>query len=188
MAKKAQRGEPALTPSQIKKIAETASQIVIESYRQEAARVREENHDRRLYNTRLLMEKYRGLERYSEDAIYSASQIDEDTKLQSIIELMKENGDNTNFSIESIQTRVARTRVVLDHVDKMLAFYRFRCENSGKIEIQRKWETVKALYIDEEEKTVQELAEQFCVDERTVYRYNKAAMQDLSALFFGVID
>ena len=52
----------------------------------------------------------------------------------------------------------------------------------------RKWEVVRSLYLDEEIKTVQDLAEVYFVDERTIYRYNRSALQDLSALFFGWVD
>ena len=52
----------------------------------------------------------------------------------------------------------------------------------------RKWETIRYLYLDENEKTVQDLAKMYYVDERTIYRYNRAALQDLSALFFGWVD
>ena len=188
MSKKQPKDEVVLTNAQLRKITETASLVAIDSYRKEAEKARQENKDRRLYNTRLLMEKYRGLVKYAEDAVYEVSQIDEDMELQSLIELMENRGDYTALSVECIQERVARTKVVLHHINKMLEFYCFRCESSGKQEIKRKWETIKFLYLDEKEKTVQELAEKFFVDERTVYRYNRTALQDLSALFFGSID
>lgn len=174
-----------LSPAQIKKITETASQVACEAYRKEAEVVRQENRDKRLYNTRLLMEKYRGLVKYSEDAVYDASQITEDEELQEVLCLMDPGKDSSILTVESIRERAAKTRIVIQHMNKMLDYYRYTCEKSGKQEIARKWSTVKWLYLDEEEKTVSEIADVFYVDERTVYRYNKAALQDLSALFFG---
>lgn len=189
MAKKKQQGgENALTAAQIKQIAEAATKAAIEAYRQEAERESTENRDRRLYNTRLLMEKYRGLVKYSEAAIYDASQLDDDMELVTLMQLMGVQRTDKTLSIESIQARAARTRVVLDHINRMLDYYRYRCEKSGKPELIRKWQTVSYLYIDEDEKTVQEIADMLYVDERTVYRYNQTALQDLCALFFGVID
>lgn len=190
MAKK-DKGESVSLPSTVlKKITETASSVACEAYRREAEKVRQENRDKRLYNTRLLMEKYRGLVKYSDDAVYDASHLDgdEDMQLHELIELMSEGRDSFTLSVDSIRERVGRTRIILRHMNKMLEFYQYRCQSSGKLEIQRKWDTINYLYLTDEEKTVAELAKMFYVDERTVYRYNKAALQDLSALFFGCIE
>lgn len=187
MGKKPQ-GEVKLTQAQLTKIIETASEVAIKQYRAEAEKEKQENRDKRLYNTRLLLEKYRGMAKYADDAVYDAQQIDDDMELQSLLELMSSKGDDGSLSVESIQSRAVRTKVILTHVRKMLDFYAYRCGASGKQEMLRKWDTVYNLYLAEEEKTVAELAETFFVDERTVYRYNKAAIQDLSALFFGSID
>jgi len=188
MATKDKSENISLTNAQLKKITEVASQAAIEAYRKEIEVVRQENRDKRLYNTRLLLEKYRGLVKYSEDAIFDAIQLDEDMELQTLIELMGAGKESVSLSVESIQERTGKVRVILNHVTKMLEYYRFRCESSGKPEVVRKWETVYYLYLADNEKTVQELAEAFYVDERTVYRYNRAALQDLSALLFGWIE
>lgn len=177
-----------LTDGQLAKIAEAASRVAIEEYHREAEKTRQENKDKRLYNTRLLMEKYRGMVKYSEDAVYDATQVPDDLDLQTLLEIMGCGSDSYSLSVESIQERVGKVRVILDHVTKMLDYYRIRCESSGKQEIMRKWETISYLYLDENEITVQDLAKMYYVDERTVYRYNRAALQDLSALFFGWVD
>lgn len=179
-----------LTDGQLAKIAETASRVAIEEYHREAEKTRQENKDKRLYNTRLLMEKYRGLVEYAEDAIYDAIQLDEDVTLQSLMELMgcKKQNDDGLLTVESIQVRAARTRIILSHVNKMLEFYHHRCSLSGKTEIERKWLVIYHLYVSNDEKTIAELASEFCVDERTVYRYNRMALEELSALFFGSIE
>lgn len=188
MAKSENSESATITGAQLKKITETASLVAIEAYRKEVERERLENRDKRLYNTRLLMEKYRGMVKYAEDAVYEARQLDDDFELQALVEMMSTGKDSYSLSVESIQERVGKVRVILDHVTKMLDFYHHRCEMSGKQEIMRKWDTIRYLYLDEDEKTVQDLAEMYYVDERTVYRYNRAALQDLSALFFGWVD
>lgn len=188
MAKKNNNEEGVvLTPAQLKKIAEAASQVAIEEYRREEERCRVENRDKRLYNTRLLMEKYRGMVKYSEDAVYDAMQVDEDYELKSLVEMMFSGNDNYSLTVHSIQERVCQVKVILSHVGKMLEFYEYKCKSSGKQEIIRKWDTIYFLYLCEEERTVADLAEEFFVDISTVYKYNRAALQDLSALIFGWI-
>lgn len=177
-----------LTREQIKAISERAAEIAIEKYKSEIVRYREECKDRRLYNTRLLMEKYRGLVVYCNDAIHSANQINDDDELNEIIAAMSIGKDSYTLSVDSIRERVGKTRVILDHINNMLDFYQSYCTFKNKPEIMRKWIVVRSLYLDEEKKTVQELAEMLYVDERTVYRYNKAALQDISALLFGCIE
>jgi len=177
-----------LSADQLKKITETASRVAIEEYHKEFDRSRQENRDKRLYNTRLLMEKYRGMVKYSESAVYDASQLEDDLDLQTLLDIMGCSYDSHTLSVQSIQERVGKVRIILDHVTRMLDYYKFRCESSGKTEIVRKWEVIRALYLDEEIKTVQDLAEVYYVDERTIYRYNRSALQDLSALFFGWVD
>lgn len=182
------REECNLTNAQIRKITEAASKAAIEAYQEAARTEKQKNKDKRLYNTRLLMEKYRGLVKYAEDAVVNAAQVDEDMALQTLMEIMGAHGSDPVLTVEVIQARVARTKIILAHVDKMLDYYRVHCMTSGKAEIERKWGVIEHLYLDENEETVQDLALLYHVDERTIYRCISAALQDLCALFFGAID
>lgn len=188
MAKKTTDTEVVLTREQLRAITEAAAQVAIEVYHKEHERDKEECKDRRLYNTRLLMEKYKGMVVYCQEAVHTANQIDDDDELQAIVAAMSIGRDSYTLSIDSIREQAGKTRLILDHVDKMLDFYHFRCSSSGKTEVMRKWEVVNYLYLAEENKTVQELAQMYYVDERTIYRYNRAALQDISALLFGCIE
>ena len=188
MAKKNSDSSSGLTKEQLAKIAETAAKIAIEQYHKESDRAAEEKRDKRLYNTRLLMEKYRGMNKYSEDAVSDAIQLENEHDFMSLMEMMKDGNDNYTLTVRSIQERAATVRIILCHMNKMLDYYHHHCVSSGKQEIIRKWDTINYLYLIEDEKTVQELADMYYVDERTVYRYNRAALQDLSALFFGYVD
>jgi len=188
MAKKNTENTVVLTKEQLKAITETASLVAIEKYRKEEERAAAEKRDKRLYNTRLLMEKYRGMVEYSKSAVYNASQVDDDYDFLSLMDLMKDGSDNYTLTVHSIQERAATVAIIIHHVDRMLEFYEARCKRSGKAEIMRKYEVIRRLYLDENEITVQDLADEMYVDISTVYKYNRAAMIDLSALFFGYID
>lgn len=188
MGKRNTENTVVLSKEQLKAITETASQVAIEKYRKEEERVAAERRDRRLYNTRLLMEKYRGMVEYSKSAVYDATQIEDNYDFASLMDLMKDGSDNYTLKVHSIQERAATVAIIIYHINRMLEFYEFRCKRSGKAEIMRKYEVIKKLYINENEKTVQDIADEMFVDISTVYKYNRAAMQDLSALFFGYID
>lgn len=188
MAKKNTENTIVLTKEQLKAITETASLVAIEKYRKEEDRAAAEKRDKRLYNTRLLMEKYRGMVKYSESAVYDASQVEDNYDFISLMDMMRDGSDNYTLTVHSIQERAATVAIIIYHINRMLEFYECRCKRSGKGEIMRKYEVIKKLYLDEDEMTVQDIADEMFVDVSTVYKYNRAAMQDLSALFFGYID
>ena len=165
-----------LTPELRKEIVELA---IVEKHR-------EQNRDRRLHNTKMLMEKYRGFVVHSESAVYDALQVDGDEELRDIMELM--DCGEKGFSVESVRQSVARTRILVHHVNRMLEFYEYRCKNSKKSEDARRFRVIKAVYLDEENKTPETLAEEEHVEVRTIYRDLKAAIQELSALIFGYFE
>lgn len=175
-----------LTRSQLRLVGEAAAKEGVKAYREQEEAARRENKDKRHRNTRLMMEKYRGLKKYSEEALFNASQAPEDLELQEFLELMGAKDETTELTVESIQASAARTRLMLDHITKFLEYYHYECKKSKRPEDMKKWETVRWLYLEEDRKTVTELAEMFYVDESTVYRYHRAAIRDLETLFFGI--
>ena len=171
-----------LTPELKREIVE----LTIETYRKEAEKQREARRDRRLHNTKMLMEKYRGFVIHSQSAVYEAAQVDEDEHFNDLLELMDSGG--RGFSVESVRESAARTHIMVQHIQRMLEFYEFCCNRSKKPEDARRLRVVKALYVDEDKKTPEELAKMECVDVRTIYRDNQAALNELSALLFGYFE
>lgn len=171
-----------LTPELKREIVE----LTVETYRKEAEKQREARRDRRLHNTKMLMEKYRGFVIHSQSAVFEAAQVDEDEHFNDLLELMDSGG--RGFSVESVRESAARTRIMVQHIQRMLEFYEFCCNRSKKPEDARRLRVVKALYIDEDKKTPEELAKMECVDVRTIYRDNQAALNELSALLFGYFE
>lgn len=171
-----------LTPELKREIVE----LTIETYRKEAEKQREARRDRRLHNTKMLMEKYRGFVIHSQSAVYEATQVDEDEHFNDLLELMDSGG--RGFSVESVRESAARTRIMVQHIQRMLEFYEFCCNRSKKPEDARRLRVIKALYIDDDKKTPEELAKMECVDVRTIYRDNQAALNELSALLFGYFE
>ncbi len=88
--------------------------------------------------------------------------------------------------VESIKKSAARTQLVMAHIDKMLTVFAEVCNKSRKPEDSRQYRVIKARYIDTEEKTIDDIAEQECIDRNTVYRDIKAACETLSCLVFGL--
>ena len=88
--------------------------------------------------------------------------------------------------IESIKRSQERTLIILAHIEKMLELYHVWCQQNGTEEDVRRYEVVMETYIREPKKSVQEIAGTFGIERRTVYKDINAAIQPLTALFFGI--
>lgn len=176
-----------ISEAQRQEIIETASRIAIEQYNKEAERARKAAKDKRLHNTELLMKNYRKFVIHSESAIYEASQVDNDLDLDTLLEIMDCWGKKAP-SVRSVQESVAKTRLLIHHVDTMLSCFETVCLKSQKPEDARKLRVINGLYLADVPKTPQEIAEEENVDPSTIYRDKRDALRQLSALIFGYLE
>lgn len=167
------------------KAAEIAAERAVEMYQKKAAEEEKAKFDKRYRNTKLLLEHYRDFSDYGEKAIYRIyEELDED--IIDIIELMEGRKSDNDGRIQSIERGVMRTRVIMNHVNTMLEVYRKSCESSPYQEEKRRWRAIEGLYLNKVPKSVQEIAEEEFINERTVYKDVKAACKRLTALIFGI--
>lgn len=187
MSKKGKQPATSITAEQRKEIIGIASQVAIEKYEKVIEKHRKEAKDRRLHNTKLLLERYRAFVIHSESAVYDASQIDDDMDLDSLLDLMD---CGHKVVAESVQDSVARTRILVHHVNWMLDYFKYRCEHSSKPEDARRYRVIHQSYLVEEDqqKTFQEIADEECVDVSTIYKDLRIAIQQLNALIFGYVE
>ena len=188
MSKKGKPSATSITAEQRREIIGITSQVAIEKYQKAMENHRKESRDRRLHNTKLLLEKYRAFVVHSESAVFSASQIDDDMSLDSLLELM--DCKHEQVVAESVKDSVARTRILVHHVNWMLDSFKYRCEHSPRPEDARRYRVIQKAYLVEEgqQKTFQEIADEEGVDVSTIYKDQKAAIQQLSALLFGYVE
>jgi hypothetical protein len=169
---------PKLDPELVKMI----TGCVIDKLSDEHQKMRAAQNDTRLRNTRLLLRHYREMLAHSESSIYDATYAaDED--LRDIMDLMS---GAESLRVESIRASAVRTRIIVDHVREALDIFQILAERSKKPEELRRCRIVRALYIDDGQRTVDEVAEAESVDARTVYRDVEAACERLTALIFGI--
>lgn len=179
-----------LTAEQRKEIIGMASRVAIEQYQKAAEKAKQDARDKRLHNTKLLMEKYRSFVIHSETAIHEASQVEDDLDLDDLLELMDCGPGVKELAVTSIRESAARTRILVHHIDRMLDYFKYRCYHSSKPEDTRRYRIIYYSYIAEEseQKTFQELADDENVDISTIYRDHKSAITQLSALIFGYFE
>lgn len=149
---------------------------------QERKREKESRYDRRLGNTKLLLENYRMFKEHCSRAVFDASQLDENAI--DILDLMW--GRDGDVFVESIKKSAQRTQIILRHIDEMLDAYAGLCKLSGREEEMRRMRAVLALYIENPGKTIQEISELEKVNTSTIYRDIAIATEKLTGLIFGL--
>ena len=152
---------------------------------------RKGRYDRRLHNTRLLLKNYRVLKHHALDAVHTGARANEVISENAVdilddLESMGFRKVDDRLYIESIKRSQQRTRIIIEHIDEMLRYWRIDCEQSGREEALRRYRIVVDTYISDDQMTAEELAQREHIEKRTVYKDIKAAMRPLSALIFGI--
>ena len=175
-------------PKQYKRLDhETIREItdcVLDKFSEERDRDKKNTYDKRLRNTKLLLQNYRDFEAHSDYALYEAEQI-QDEDVYDILDMLSGNTNNETY-VESIKKSAIRTRIIIEHVKEMVALYKVYCERSKKPEDMRRYRTVSRYYLADEPWTADEIAEDENVDKSTVYKDLKDATKRLSILIFGI--
>ena len=182
--KHSQDGIDKLPAYAVKRISEVAAEKAIECYTRAEDERRARYKDRRLNNAKLLLRKYKLLKEYSHSAVYEASQIAD----ESMIEIMDAMGMAAGEvrKIESIQRNVIVTTVIMEHVQAMLEVYEAKCKASKKPEAGRRWRVIYYLFLADDAKTAQEVADIEHISVSMVYTDVDNACDELSSLFFGL--
>ncbi len=156
--------------------------IVIENEHRE---YRSKRFRKQYANTRLLLQHYRSLNSHYANAVWE-SQNDVADEFLDIMELMSGHGYNETIVVETIKKSSEKTRIIMQHVNKMLDIYHKQCENSKYTEDIRHWRVIKELYLLPEKVSVDDIAERENINRRTVYKDVDAAVESLTMLLFGI--
>jgi hypothetical protein len=153
-------------------------------------------YDRRLRNTRLLLINYRGLMTHTRIANNSSDKIKTENAIDVLDDI--ESIDDEEQYIQAISRTRIRTTIMIEHIDKVLNYYKVICNAGEKSKglykqvnnKKRRYEIIKILFIDETDNdiapTYDEVAEILDITKKTVSRDVQDAIKDLSLLLFGV--
>jgi flavin-dependent dehydrogenase len=165
--------------------AEKAAEVAIEVYERQKNKDAKRRIDRRLRNTKLLLNNYRSFVAHVDNAVYDIEQATEDSAIR-ILDMIESYDGAENMTIESIMRTTARTAVIISHIEQMLNIYRTMCEKSVNSEDIRRYRVIKSLYMDVTPMSINELSEAENVVAKTIYRDRNIAFERLAALFFGI--
>ena len=179
-----------LTP-ELEAIVRLASETAVESYRKELERqqeqdgkARRERHHRVVNSAKMLLKNYRRFKKMTVSSVYGKDPSTNETLVE-LLELMQGIYRSGELEVVSIKDRVARTELMIEHIDAMLEVYKKDCNRSP--EGQRRYRVIYWMYLSEDEsKTAEDIAEMENVVVRTVFRDIKTAYEELAVLFFGI--
>lgn len=179
-----------LTP-ELEAIVRLASETAVESYRKELERqqeqdgkARRERHRRVVNSAKMLLKNYRRFKKMTVSSVYGKDTSTNETLIE-LLELMQGIYRSGELEVVSIKDRVARTELMIEHIDAMLEVYKKDCNRSP--EGQRRYRVIYWMYLSEDEsKTAEDIAEMENVVARTVFRDIKTAYEELAVLFFGI--
>ena len=166
--------------------AEEGAKVAIKTMESARKKAEKERIDRRLHNTKLLLENYRMFVVHAGHAIYSSSDVLDELPEKILGRMMGDDLDDDEIYIESIKSSKLRTAIIVKHIEDMVSMYEIFCEKSGNKEAQRRYRVLKMRYIDDPGVNVCEIAEIENMAVRTVYKDLDKAIRKLSALIFGI--
>ena len=176
---------------ELEAIVRLASETAVESYRKELERqqeqdgkARRERHHRVVNSAKMLLKNYRRFKKMTVSSVYGKDTSTNETLVE-LLELMQGIYRSGELEVVSIKDRVARTELMIEHIDAMLEVYKNDCNRSP--EGQRRYRGIYWMYLSEDEsKTAEDIAEMENVVVRTVFRDIKTAYEELAVLFFGI--
>jgi hypothetical protein len=141
-------------------------------------------HDKRLWNTRLLLRNYQLLKKHTEKAVCES---DPPEIKKSAIDILDEidDLDKTTY-INSIKQSVAKTKIILAHIDEMMKIYKACCETSGRYEDIRRYRIIEYTYFCDPKPKIADVCSTEGIDISTFYRDSRDSCEKLSALIFGI--
>lgn len=178
-----------ITAEEVGRIAEIAAREASKVYREEQKKSekKERNSADKVKRTKKLLSDYRRLKREipESDEFSIAEKVEK--RWAFIRDLMgSAYAKKPESIIEDEEKRRAENMYYIERIEKAVETYRQECEVSKKPEAMRCFREVYGYYMDEEEKTVAQIAAEECVSEKTVYKDIGNACKIISVYLLGV--
>jgi hypothetical protein len=142
--------------------------------------------DKRLHNTKLLLQNYRRLAGYIDNATYSFDKIQDEEALN-WYRAMYDPNNRSDQIVASIKNSAIKSRIMVEHIKNTVSIYGEYCnETIGSEPLIRRYEVLYYKYISKKPMSGEELAEKWYVDVRTIRRDLSEAERDISSLIFGM--
>lgn len=148
-----------------------------------------EKYDRKVRDTKLLLNNYRRFNKHIKQTTYTEEQLDTATVSEILDRLyILEDDEKDDITIvQAILKSKKRTEIILNHMNTILAGYEKSAYKSRDAELKRRVEVINKLYInDKKGKSFEEIAEELNTSTSTVKRDRNRAIKEIAILLFGI--
>lgn len=178
----------AITQEDIEALVKKAVDAGIEAYKKAENKAKNKTINRNLHNTRKLLESYRTLKNDLQHSDYETEDAQRELRFKCVEDLMRP-GETTMDEVMAkeigrLQENAWRKR----QIERAIELLKEDCSRPGTPELMRKYRVIVALYIQDEKMSVEELAEQENVVERTIYNDASDACKMIAPYLFKVDD
>lgn len=178
-----------ITQEQLNDIAAIAAKKAVEVYRSEEEKSKKRRDNESVRVTKQKLQSYRRVKASLEDT----EEFTEDEKIELRWEFVKDlMGSGLDFiekaenQIRSVENKRKRDSFEIQLIDRAMSLYKRETDNSSSVESKRRYRELYAMYINETETTVKEIAEVERVSEKIVYRDLRIACEIMSVYLLGM--
>lgn len=178
-----------LTQDKINNIANIAATKAVELYRSMEKKAQEKRDSEILRVTKKKLQAYRRVKASLEETY----EFTEDEKIELRWDFVKDlmgSGiefiDRAEDRIKSIEKKRRHDSFDIQSIDRAISLYKKEADNTSNEEFQRRYRELYALYIDDMEYSIKEIAEMENVSEKSVYRDVGIACKIVAVYLFGM--
>ncbi|WP_432702242.1 hypothetical protein [Lysinibacillus sphaericus] len=154
----------------IEEVTQIATLKAIEVFNAQKEEELQREKDKRLYNTKLLLKHYHTFRKYVEDA---KEDVEPETPIQKLIL-------NEKDIVESVRATTERTVEMVKHLDRAMDALAYICER----EETKHYEILHKRFVEGLQIPI--IADEYEINNRTVYKLIDTAAERLATLLFGV--
>lgn len=178
-----------LSQDEINELCELAAKKGIEAYNE--ARAKDEKRRQRETDkteiTRKKLKEYRAVKMKVKEKEFTDDEIPElrFNALEDLMGQVSSSDDRTERKIRSRLDKQLADAIELKNIDTAYKDYKEGCQNWGSEEDQRRCRVIYKMYMSDEIFSVEEIAEEENIAERTVYRDVNLGVAQLASYLFG---
>ncbi|MEG0259431.1 MAG: hypothetical protein RR595_11365 [Lysinibacillus sp.] len=154
----------------IEEVTQIATLKAIEAFNAQKDMMVQTEKDKRLHNTKLLLKHYLTFQKYVEEV---SDQSEDETPIEKLIL-------NERDIVTSVRKTTERTIEMVGHIDNAMKTLWYICEQDGS----KHYDILDKRFVKGLKIAV--IADEYCVNNRTIYKLIDSAAERLSILLFGV--
>lgn len=140
-------------------------------------------HKKVYQNTKKLLKNYsKFIEHYNIAEFTASTLVDQD--LLDTLGVKLDQSDIGDVYVKSMFQTKERTAVMLQHINRVLDFYKHTGIEEHDQNKQRRYKVIRKMYV--ERMTTENIAKELNIDESTVFRDIGKAIDEISPLLFGI--